>query len=53
MNGTEIIKLLTNNLPEVMSVVNSVAGAVFTAIFLRNNTSMKEFEKIKAGFEYP
>lgn len=49
MNGTEIIKLLTNNLPEVMSVVNSVAGAVFTAIFLRNNTSTKEFEKIKAG----
>lgn len=49
MNGTEIIALLSNNLPEVMSVVNCVAGALFTAIFLRKNTSTKEFEKIKAG----
>ena len=49
MNGTEIIALLKNTLPEVMSIVNSVAGALFTAIFLRNNTSTEEFEKIKAG----
>ena len=49
MNGTEIITFLTNNMGTITSAVGPVIGAVFTAIFLRNNTATKEFEKIKAG----
>lgn len=49
MNGTEIIIFLANNLQSVASVVGPVAGALFTAIFLRHNTKANEFEKIKAG----
>jgi len=49
MNGTEIITLLSNNLPAVSSIVESVTGGVFTAIFLRHDTSTTEFEKVKAG----
>ena len=49
MNGTEIITFLSNNFPTVMTAVGSVTGALFTAIFLRHNTSATEFEKIKVG----
>lgn len=49
MNGTEIISLLANNLEGISSAVGPVAGALFTAIFLRHNTKTDEFEKIKAG----
>lgn len=49
MNGTDIITFLTNNFPTVMSTVSAITGSLFTAIFLRHNTSAKEFEKIKAG----
>ena len=49
MNGTEIISFLSENLPTIVSTVGAIAGALFTAIFLRHNTAAKEFEKIKAG----
>ena len=49
MSGTEIIAFLTTNFPTVMTAVGAVTGSLFTAIFLRHNTSVKEFEKIKAG----
>lgn len=49
MNGTEIITFLSNNFPTVMTAVGSVTGGLFTAIFLRHNTSATEFEKIKVG----
>lgn len=49
MNGTEIIALLSNGLKSMSSAVGPVAGALFTAIFLRHNTKTDEFEKIKAG----
>ena len=49
MNGTEIIALLSNGLETMSSAVAPVAGALFTAIFLRHNTKTDEFEKIKAG----
>lgn len=49
MNGTEIITFLSNNLDTISSAVGPVAGALFTAIFLRHNTKTDEFEKIKAG----
>lgn len=49
MTGTEIMAFLANNMEPVASVVGPVAGAIFTAIFLRNNTATKEFEKVKAG----
>lgn len=49
MNGTEIITFLSNNLDTISSAVGPVAGALFTAIFLRHNTKTDEFEKIKTG----
>ena len=49
MNGTEIITFLSNNIESMASAVGPVAGALFTAIFLRHNTKADEFEKIKAG----
>ncbi|MBO4845815.1 MAG: DUF2806 domain-containing protein [Lachnospiraceae bacterium] len=49
MNGTEIIAFLSSNFPAVMTAVGAVTGSLFTAIFLRHKTSVKEFEKIKAG----
>lgn len=49
MNGTEIINFLANGLEGMSSAVGPVAGALFTAIFLRHNTKVDEFEKIKAG----
>ena len=49
MNGSEIIALLTNNIPEMAGVLGPIIGGVFTAVFLRKNTATEEFEKIKAG----
>ncbi len=49
MNGSEIIAFLENNFATISSTVGAVVGGLFTAIFLRSNTSMQEFEKIKAG----
>lgn len=49
MNGTEIISLIQSALPVVQSVIPAIGGAIFTAIFLRKNTSTQEFEKLKAG----
>ena len=48
MNGTEIIAFLSSGLKTMSSAVGPVAGALFTAIFLRHNTKTDEFEKIKA-----
>lgn len=48
MTGMEIIALLSNS-PTAISVVSSVVGGLFTTIFLRRNTSVAEFEKIKNG----
>ncbi|WP_282003145.1 DUF2806 domain-containing protein [Veillonella denticariosi] len=49
MTGAEIISFLSNNFPTVINAVGSVVGGLFTAIFLRRNTSAAEFEKIKNG----
>lgn len=49
MNGTEIITLLSTGLEKMSSAISPVAGALFTAIFLRHNIKTNEFEKIKAG----
>ncbi len=49
MTELEIIEVLKENVGEVTTAVSAVTGSLFTAIFLRNNTSIKEFEKIKAG----
>ena len=49
MKGSEIIAFLSG-VPEIVGdIVSSVVGAVFTAVFLRNNTKTEEFEKIKAA----
>ena len=49
MNGTEIISLIQSALPIVQSAISAIGGAIFTAVFLRKNTSTQEFEKLKAG----
>lgn len=49
MNGIEIVNYLVSNLASFPNAVSAVAGGLFTAIFLRHNTAVKEFEKIKAG----
>ena len=49
MTELEIIELLKGNVGEITTAIGAVAGSLITAIFLRNNTSIKEFEKIKAG----
>lgn len=49
MTGAEIISFLGNNFPNVINAVGSVVGGLFTVIFLRRNTSVAEFEKIKNG----
>ncbi len=49
MTELEIIELLKGSVGEITTAVGAVAGSLITAIFLRNNTSIKEFEKIKAG----
>lgn len=49
MNGSEIIEVLKENVGEISTAIGAVAGSLITAIFLRSNTSIKEFEKIKAG----
>lgn len=49
MNGTEIISLIQSAQPVAQSVISAIGGAIFTAIFLRKNTSTQEFEKLKAG----
>jgi len=48
MTGMEIIALLSNS-PTAISVVSSVVGGLFTTIFLRRNTAVAGFEKIKNG----
>lgn len=48
MNGTEIVALLINNIPSISTLVSAVTGALLTTIFLRNNTSVQAFEKVKA-----
>lgn len=49
MTGSEIITFLNGNIGEITTAIGAVTGSLITAIFLRNNTSIKEFEKIKAG----
>ena len=49
MNEIQIIMSLLNDNPAMLSMVEAVTGGLFTALFFRNNTLVKEFEKIKAG----
>ena len=49
MNGTELISLIQSALPVATSAISAIGGAIFTSVFLRKNTSTKEFEKLKAG----
>lgn len=49
MNGNDVILFLSENIETLVTAVGPIAGAIFTAIFLRNNTATKEFEKVKAG----
>lgn len=49
MTEFEIIELLKESVGGITTAVGAMAGSLITAIFLRNNTSIKQFEKIKAG----
>ena len=49
MNGNELIALLSNSLPVINSCVGTITGALIAAFFLRRNTEVQEFEKLKAG----
>ena len=48
METFELIPFITNNLING-SLVSGIVGSIITAVFLRKNTSVEEFEKIKAG----
>lgn len=48
MDGNALILCLQNGL-EIASKVGPIVGAIFAAIFLRENTKDVEFEKLKAG----
>lgn len=43
----EIIEFMRNNISTIVSPVNTIVGAILSAIFLRKNTSIEEIEKIK------
>lgn len=49
MNGQDIISLLTGAMPAFGSVIGAISGSIITAVFMRSNTNVSEFEKIKAG----
>lgn len=49
MNGNDLILFLSENIETLVTAVGPIAGAIFTAIFLRSNTATKEFEKVKAN----
>ena len=49
MTGNELIAFLSENIGTLATAVSPIAGAVLSAIFLRHNTTTKEFEKVKAG----
>ncbi|MDO5137828.1 MAG: DUF2806 domain-containing protein [Oscillospiraceae bacterium] len=49
MTGNELIALISENFNTLISAIGPIAGAVFTAIFLRHNIATEEFEKVKAG----
>lgn len=49
MDEMSLIQLLQNGLPFVESIVPSFIGTLLTTLFLRKDTSISEFEKIKAN----
>lgn len=50
MKNLELMTLICNNLPDsIKNIIQTISGTLIAAIFLRNNTSTVEFEKIKAG----
>ena len=49
MNGNELIALLSSNLSVFQTCVGPIAGALIAAFFMRRNTEVEEFEKLKAG----
>lgn len=48
MTGYELIQLLITS-PSIGGIINAISGAIIGALFLRSNTSKREFEKIKSG----
>lgn len=49
MDENALISALQDGFPLDTTVVSAVVGALVTTVFLRRDTSVKEFEKIKAG----
>lgn len=48
MDGNNLIEILNTVAPLTNSSISAVVGAVLTTLFLRKNTKVEEFEKIKA-----
>lgn len=49
MDSNALISALQNGLAIESSAVSAIVGALITTIFLRRDTSVQEFEKVKAG----
>lgn len=49
MNENVVLELLRGGVGFVHSSVSAVVGALMTTLFLRRNTELAEFEKIRAG----
>lgn len=46
---SNIIEIIKNSTPIVQSSMSAIVGAVISTLFLRRNTNITEFEKIKTG----
>lgn len=49
MDGNTLIEVIKSGIPMINSSLSAIVGAVVTTLFLRRNTRVTEFEKIKAG----
>ena len=49
MDGNTLIEVIKSGITMINSSLSAIVGAVVTTLFLRRNTRVTEFEKIKAG----
>ena len=49
MDITSLVETIGNNIVQFQPTIQGVVSAVLTTLFLRKNTNISEFEKMKAG----
>ena len=49
MDETSLVTIFNSIVPSIPSVISAISASIITAMFLRHNTAVTEFEKIKAG----